>query len=175
MPPVRSSKLSSADRRKRLAEKIEQLGLPAMAPCPQCVESKSVCVVKKGSTKCSCCVRKNMRCGGTFSDAEFDQLEAQRAELLRKKVEARARLTALAWELLALQKEHDLLDRNLEKIRTRQEEMVDQEARALEELDASGADPLEQLALMSDELFSWTDLDGPLVQGFAGIPGLTAR
>ena len=43
-----------------------------------------------------------MKCGGVFSDAEFDSLEAQRTELLRKKVEARARLTVLAWELLVV-------------------------------------------------------------------------
>lgn len=112
-----------------------------------------------------------MRCGGTFSDAEFDLLEAQKTELLRKKVEARARLTALAWELLALQKEHDSLDRGLSKIHMRQEEMVDQEARALEELDSfTGDDPASTLALMSDQLFSWADLDQPLLQGFGDNP-----
>lgn len=117
-----------------------------------------------------------MKCGGTFSDAEFDQLEAQKTELLRKKVEARARLTALAWEFLAVQKEHDALDKKLDKVHNRQEEMVDQEARALEELDeATEDDPSGQVALMSDELFSWVDLDGPLEQGFVGIPGQTQR
>jgi hypothetical protein len=52
--------------------------------------------VKKGGGKCSCCVRKNVKCGGNFFDAEFDTLEAKRTILLKKKVDARARLTALA-------------------------------------------------------------------------------
>ena len=115
-----------------------------------------------------------MKCGGSFSDAEFDELEAQKSQLLRKKVEARARLTALAWEMMALQKEQDMLDKKLDKIQSRQEDMVDQEARALEELDMSiEGDPQAQVALLSDELFSWVDLDGPLMQGFAGTPGQT--
>jgi hypothetical protein len=53
-------------------------------------------VVKKNSIKCSCCTRKNIKYGGTFSKAEFDELEAAKSEVLRKKVDARARLTALA-------------------------------------------------------------------------------
>jgi hypothetical protein len=176
MPPVRTPKPSSTDRRKRLAEKIERLGFRTMAPCPQCVESKSACVVKRNAAKCSCCTRKNIRCGGTFSDAEFDELEAKKTEVLRKKVEARARLTALAWEITAMQKEHEKLDKELDKILVRQDEMVDQEARALEELeDANEGDPNGQVALLSDELFSWVDLDGPLMQGFGGIPGQTQR
>jgi hypothetical protein len=96
MPLVRPSDTSTADRRRRLADKIEVLGFRAMAPCPQCVKARSVCVVKKGGGKCSCCVRKNVKCGGNFFDAEFDTLEAKRTILLKKKVDARARLTALA-------------------------------------------------------------------------------
>lgn len=115
-----------------------------------------------------------MKCGGTFSDAEFESLEAKKTSLLQKKVEARARLTSLAWELLAVQKEHDVLDQKLDKVRTRQNEMVDQEARAVEELDnATEENPQAQLALMSDGLFSWDDLDGPLLHGFVDTSGPT--
>jgi hypothetical protein len=52
--------------------------------------------VKKEGGKCSCCVRKNVKCGGNFSDAKFNTLEAKRIILLKKKVDARARLIALA-------------------------------------------------------------------------------
>ena len=42
--------------------------------------------------------------------------------------------------------------------------MVDQEARALEEFDIfNDVNAPMQVALMSDELFSWVDLDGPLL------------
>jgi hypothetical protein len=164
MPAGRISKpLSSTDRRKRLAARIEQLGFPAMAPCPQCADSGAVCIIQKNSTRCSSCVRKNIKCGGQFSDAEFDQLESQKNELLLKKMEARKRLTALAWELLAAQKEQEVLDQKLSKIHNRQEEMIEQEARALEELDTfESLDTSVPLAMLSDvnfelgdELLSW--------------------
>jgi len=162
----RLPKPSSTDRRKRLADKIDSLGFPAMAPCPQCVESHSICVVQKGSSRCSCCVRKNVACGGTFSDAEFDALEAKKSEIAVKKMNARSKLTSLAWELLAVQKEHDALDAQFLKIHQRQEKMVEQEARALEELDLfiSDTNPLD-LAVMSDDLFSWNDPPLGLLDG----------
>jgi Zn ribbon nucleic-acid-binding protein len=159
MPAGRISKPpSSTDRRKRLAARIEQLGFPAMAPCPQCEESGAVCIIQKNSTRCSSCVRKNVKCGGQFSDAEFDVLESQKNELLLKKMEARKRLTALAWELLAAQKEQDLLDQKLSKIHHRQEQMIEQEARALEELDTfESLDTSVPLAMLSDMDFSLGD------------------
>ena len=161
MPPVHTAKLSSTDRRKHLADKIDQTGFPAMAPCPQCVSSRSHCIVQKGASHCSCYLRKNVAYGGTFSDAKFDALENQKTDLLRKKVKARSRLTSLAWELLSLQKEHDSLDKKLDRIHNRQEKMIEEEARALEELDTFTGDP-EPLAVISSldfnlgsELSSW--------------------
>merc|ERR1712098_72602 len=161
MPPVRTAKLSSTDRRKCLADKIDQTGFPAMAPCPQCVSSGSHCIVRKGASCCLCCLRKNVAYGGTFSDAKFDALENQKTDLLRKKVKARSRLTSLAWGLLSLQKEHDSLDKKLDRIHNRQEKMIEEEARALEELDTFTGDP-EPLAVISSldfnlgsELSSW--------------------
>jgi hypothetical protein len=143
MPPVRSDVGSSSTaRRKRLADRIESLGIIAMAPCPQCVASKTVCVIHQCSTKCASCVRKNIRCDGMFSDAEFDSLEATKEEIFLKKMEARVRLTKLAWELLgvqkrliAAQKEVESLDVKLEKVCRKQNDMLALEARALEELD----------------------------------------
>jgi hypothetical protein len=77
-----------------------------------------------------------------FSDAEFDSLEATKEEIFLKKMEARVRLTKLAWELLgvqkrliAVQKEVESLDVKLEKVCRKQNDMLALEARALEELD----------------------------------------
>ena len=64
-----------------------------------------MCIIKKNLKKCSCYIRKNIIYGGTFSDAKFDELEAAKIEVLRKKVEARARLTALAYKFLVVTKE----------------------------------------------------------------------
>jgi len=64
-----------------------------------------VYIVKKNLKKCSYYIRKNIIYGGTFSNAKFDELEAAKIEVLRKKVEARARLTALAYKFLVVTKE----------------------------------------------------------------------
>ena len=64
-----------------------------------------MCVVKKNSTRCSYYIRKNITYGGTFSNTKFDELEAAKIEVLRKKVEARARLTALIYKFLVATKE----------------------------------------------------------------------
>ena len=57
--------------------------------------------------------------------------------------------------MLSLQKEQDVLDRKMVTIHDRQEQMVKQEARALEELDTfTELDPVGQLALMSNFNFS---------------------
>jgi len=168
MPVARSSKLSSTERRSRLAARIDRTGTITMSPCPQCVESGAVCIVHKSSVRCSACHRKNVPCGGTFSDAEFDTLEAQRTGLLLKKMEARSKLRSLAWELLALQKEHDSLDRQLDKVQQKQEEMIDQESRALDELDVFVGDEGVQLAMMSE--LDWS-VDGPsFLQAGAPLP-----
>ena len=81
-------------------------------------------IIKKNSKKCSCYIRKNITCGGTFSNTKFDELETAKIEVLRKKVEARGRLTALAYEFLAVTKEQEALDKRLDKIHNRQEEIV---------------------------------------------------
>jgi hypothetical protein len=60
------------------------------------VKARSVYIVKKGGGKYFYYVRKNVKYGGNFSDAKFDTLEAKRTILLKKKVDARARLIALA-------------------------------------------------------------------------------
>ena len=173
MPPVRTDpNKSSTARRKRLAAKIDLLSFPAMAPYPQCLASSAKCVIQKSSGRCSSCTKKNITCDSNFSNAEFDSLEAQKRKLFDRKMETRSRLTKLAWELLATQKEQDRLDRQLEKVHRRQEKMVELEARALEALDEitparldlvlaesprPGAIPGDPIALISNVEFSWAD------------------
>ncbi len=70
-----------------------------------------------------------------FSEEEFDTLEAQKTEIAVQKMNARARLTALAWEMLAIEKEQKRLDERLAEIYHRQGEMIELESRALAELD----------------------------------------
>ena len=133
-----------------------------------------MCVIQKSLVRCSACIRKNIRCDGVFSEAEFEALKSKKTELKRQWLEARSCLTRLAYELLAAEKDVDKLDWKLEKVYDRQEEMVALEARALEELDGitSHRDDLvipeppkvaiipgDLVALMSDVEFSWDDLE----------------
>jgi len=176
MPPVRRPPLfSSTERRKRLADKISATGFPAMAPCPQCQSQPgAVCMVRKGYKSCSSCLRKNITCGGSFSDAEFDALESQKEELRRQHREERERLVALAHQLLASQRAQERIEQKLERVTARQSELVDQEARLLGELDevAPGSvDPEPPVALMSTADFSWDDPEVlAMMQDSGGIP-----
>ena len=166
MPQSRS--FSKADQRRRLASKIETLGIPTMAPCPQCLKSNSICIVRQGYARCSCCVRKNIQCGGTFSDAEFDSLENQKQKLQRERVAVRDQLVSLAHQIIAAQRLQSSIEQRLDSVTAKQSEMVDREARLLGELES--ADPGQELAVMSDGF----SLDDPSWSAFvAGLDGGT--
>jgi len=167
MPQPRS--IDKSAQRHRLASKIEILGLPTMAPCPQCLKKPgSICIVREGYARCSNCVKKNVQCGGTFSDAEFDSLENRKTELRQKSVEVRNQLRALAHQLLAAQRLQESLEKQLDNITAKQSEMVDREARLLGELDSF--DPDQQIAFMSDDF----SLDDPTWSAFvSGLDGGT--
>ena len=94
-----------------------------------------MCIIQKSSVRCLACICKNIQCDRVFSKAEFEALELKKTELKWQRLEARSRLTRLAYELLAAEKDVDKLDRKLEKVHDHQEEMVALEARTLEELD----------------------------------------
>lgn len=158
MPQSRVSKPpSSSLRRKRLSAKIDFLGLLVMARCPQCEQSDSMCVVLKGYARCSSCTRKNIQCGGTFSDAEFEELDRQRRELRRQAAAARERLAHLAQELLSAQAHHAHLEQQLESVTAQQSQMVLREAHLLDELEGLPS----SVAVFPSDLF-------PLDPGFVG-------
>ena len=81
--------------------------------------SRSMCVIQKSSVRCSTCTRKNIWCDEVFSKAEFEALESKKAELKRQRLEARSRLTRLAYKLLAAEKDVDRLNRKLERVYNR--------------------------------------------------------
>ena len=117
-------------------------------------------MVRKGYKSCSSCLKKNMSCGGTFSEAEFQRLEVQKQKLQRQHREERERLASLARQLLASQEAQQNLEAKLERVTARQSEMVDQEARMLGELDdftAGPSVPESPVALLSAVDFSWDD------------------
>ena len=96
-----------------------------------------------GYAKCNTCTRKNLKyCDGTFSNAEFDALTAQRnrvAEAARRKgeeirslLEEAARVNAAA---ARAQAEQLRLQKEAEELLDKQKKMVVQEAEALDALD----------------------------------------
>ena len=91
-------------------------------------------MVREGYARCIACLRKNVRCDGTFSEVEFGRLESKKKELQLQSREARDRFSSLAYQILSEQKRQAKLDLQLEKITIRQSQMVDQEARLLGEL-----------------------------------------
>ena len=113
-------------------------------------------------------MRKNIQCGGTFSDAEFDSLENQKQKLQRERVAIRDQLVSLAHQIIAAQRLQSSIEQRLDSVTAKQSEMVDREARLLGELES--ADPGQELAVMSDGF----SLDDPSWSAFvAGLDGGT--
>jgi len=131
-----------------------------MAPCPQCQSSGTVCIVKKGYKRCGPCTRKNVGCGGNFSEAAFDTLEKKRDELRAKSRLGRKQMKVFMRQLLRQQEEVIKCDEKLEEITRRMDAMVDLEARALGELVDSApdpSDPEQQVMDFDDDFFLWDD------------------
>lgn len=159
MPQYRVSK-SRVDQYRNLGEAVIELGVPAMAPCPQCQKSNTVCMVQKGYKRCGPCIKKNMVCGGHFSKAEFDRLSRKKAELREKSASGQKLMLQLAQELVKAQKEVADAEKRISILSGRQMDMADREARALGELDDSGSDdaqPEPLVAVMDDDPFAWDD------------------
>ncbi|KAK5202224.1 hypothetical protein LTR41_012032, partial [Exophiala xenobiotica] len=156
--------LTKVQQRLRLAIKIEAQGFLNMAPCPQCVSSNSICIVREGNARCSVCTRKNVKCGSTFSDAEYDSVEAQKRELKARRRAIQAQLASLAQQLPSIEQQLDRLD-------DKQKKMVDRESDVLGELENFSAG--DSVAMMSntsafDGAVDWDKILGNGDQGVQG-------
>ena len=152
MPKAESSR---SERYRNLGDSIDELGIPAMAPCPQCIRSGSTCIVRRGYKKCGACTRKNMSCGGNFSRAEFDRASKTKAKLQEQSRQGQELMLALAEELVKTQKRVADAERRIAFLVKRQKDMADREARALGELE--GSDDAADLAMLDDNPFLWED------------------
>lgn len=86
-----SHRVSSTARRKALAAAIELEGILTMVACSNCVRSGDFCYfLKERSQKCSCCIRKNAECDGSFSLAELRRVGEQK-KVLKSKSRAKRR------------------------------------------------------------------------------------
>ena len=167
---------------KRLGENIIATGVKSMAPCPQCQASGTTCIVRRGNKRCGPCTKKNVACGGNFSQTVFDNLERKKQELRQMSADGRKLMRVFAKQLLAQEKKQADLERRLEEITRRQEAMLDRESRALGEMDelaAGSSEPEVQVMGLEDDFFLFDDpallstgLDPPLGWSpAAGDPG----
>jgi hypothetical protein len=155
---------------KRLGENICATGVESMAPCPQCQASGLTCIVRKGNVRCGPCTRKNVTCGGNFSQTVFDNLERKKQELRQMSAEGRKLMRVFARQLLAQEKKQADLERRLDEITRRQEAMLDRESQALGEMDAvvvSSGDAEAQVMGFEDDFFLFDD-PGRLSTGLSG-------
>jgi hypothetical protein len=60
-----------------------------------------VCIIREGYSRYSVYVRKNIICGGTFSDAEFNSLKNKKRKLREKNERLRQELAALTRRIIA--------------------------------------------------------------------------
>jgi hypothetical protein len=94
MPASRVSKLSTSSlRRHQLIARLRASGLPSMVICSHCSHSDASCIVGRDSSRCVPCVKRGLKCDGTFSVKEFDKVSEERLKLLDQ-VEASRRRSA---------------------------------------------------------------------------------
>ncbi|KAK5441418.1 hypothetical protein LTS15_011287 [Exophiala xenobiotica] len=122
-----TTKLSKPQQRLRLAAKIEAHGSLNMTPCPPCVASNSLCIVREGNARCSTCTRKNVTCGNIFSDALYDSMEMQKRELKAHRRAIQVQIAGLGQQLPAIEQQIDRLEE-------KQKQMVDRESEMMGEL-----------------------------------------
>jgi hypothetical protein len=182
--PKSSVSKSETPEYRRLGNNICATGTIAMAPCPQCQKSGVTCIVRKGNKRCGPCTKKNVVCGGNFSQTVFDNLERKKQELRQRSVEGRKLMRVFAKQLLAQDKRQADLERRLDEISRRQEAMLDRESVALGEMDEVAAESGEMEAEImgfEDDFFLYDDPSGlssgwspgPINSGLeAGVPDL---
>ena len=146
-------------RYRTLGDLICRTGVE-MAPCPQCQRSGTTCVVRKGYKNCGPCTRKNMNCGGTFRQTEFDSLDRKRAELADRVRKGQQMMRVFMRQMVAQQKEIENAEKRLQEISRRMDVMVDREARALGELSElapSAEEPEQEVMGFEDDFFLMDD------------------
>lgn len=158
---------SSSVRRHRVASKIEDLGvLSLMAPCSRCERLGLLCFVHGSHAKCSECTKANVSCDGTFSEAEWEQIQDEKrklkeelrkvrfvkAEAIRRMAEEVKRGTEMIMESEA---KTSSLEGALDGLSRREDLMVSREVTNLEAMDppSMGDDPF---AFVGDDIVPTT-------------------
>lgn len=167
---------TSSERRKTAALKIKLLGIELldMGRCTPCQNSGSACYILKGHKKCSSCEHKdNRRCDGTFSELEFDTLEAKKREAQkdaqekRAEVGRRAAAAAQAYaDLAKAQQEEIELQAKIDRYTENQSRMLRQELALLDKLDGL---PADSVVGFGDQVLPWGDPSTFMSPDFSGL------
>ena len=150
-----------------------------MGRCSACQHGNSLCFVLKGYSKCSSCVKKNIRCDGKFSEAEFEALDSRKREVQTRAQEKRAKVgsagrrrAAAAYTALAdaQREEAELQGRVRPVYRGRSPRMLRQELTSLDELENTRSSKLP-VTVLSDEEFVWDEHEmAVFLRGSDGTP-----
>jgi len=166
-PHRRHPKQSSTQRRLNLALAIELEQSVAMVACSNCANSGELCYFSKElSTKCSCCLKKNVDCDGSFSLEEFRKVFEQKKRLrlksrakrreinrLREKrvlaygalIEAQQAVLSLDQEISSFEESDEKFNEDLSKLEDKSRGMLRREMMALGVLEDQPED--EEVAL----------------------------
>ena len=180
MPSSRTQNFKSSTlRRQNASSKITLLGyqLFNMGRCSACQHGNSLCFVLKGYSKCSSCVKKNIRCDGKFSEAEFEALDSRKREVQTRAQKKRAEVgrlaaaAAAAYTALAdAQREEAELQGRVDRFAEAQSRMLRQELTSLDELEDTRSSKLP-VAVLSDKEFVWDEHEmAVFLRGSDGTP-----
>jgi len=177
-PPKRSS----TQRRADLAAAIEALVAPAMVSCSNCARSGETCYfAKERSKKCSCCIRKNVDCDGSFSLEEFrkvvDEKKVFQEKSRRKRkeiVRLRRALVQAQDALCAAESEDSEFQESLSRLEDISSRMIQREMSALGVLEDQ---PSDSVGAFADPELPWSEvpvndvIDWDAVFGVTDVPG----
>jgi hypothetical protein len=167
-----SSKPSSSERRRRQADRIDELGRIMVRSCDRCVAQKLVCRVHIGSGRCGACTRSNSSgCNVRVTEHEWARLRERRKALEEKReqnrwavvrkqeelVQRMAELTKAQEELSAAWSKDSRLQKEMDQL-----EQKEAEALSVEEAELDAAEPSGSSVDLALQPSSWSLSDNIL-------------
>ena len=126
------SKRPSTQRRLDLADAIEYLDQRAMVACSNCAQSGEICYFSgQRSKKCSCCLRKNADCDGSFSLDEFRRVVDERKAFEQRSRRKRKEMARLRRALAEVESEDNELQDSIARLEVISSNMLRREMQAL--------------------------------------------
>ena len=152
MPPQRAKRSSNpAVRRRELSKELLEA---VMRPCNNCVRLGRQCLVGPESDRCSSCVAGGRKCDLVVSPLEMRNIENERKRLFAQMSETTAKLSRI--------------QKQLESIEKRKQEIVSRELQNIEELEAD--ERSERVAPSSEDfLFDVSSESFEVPEGLEGF------